>query len=103
MMIATAGSIENCAEVPVASSSYLPAQNDSLQCLTRRVALCGTINSELDVWNGSNASGWPDHGYFRSTPVNGHSQDRQACLKSAKSGLRAECRIEAFPRFRRAE
>jgi hypothetical protein len=27
------------------------------------------------------ASVWPDHGDFRSTPVNGHSQDRRACLK----------------------
>jgi hypothetical protein len=26
-------------------------------------------------------------GIFRSTPVNGHSQDRRACLKGAKSGL----------------
>jgi hypothetical protein len=36
---------------------------------------------------GSFASVWPDHGDFRSTPVNGHSQDRRACLKGANSGL----------------
>ena len=35
---------------------------------------------------GSFASVRPDHGDFRSTPVNGHSQDRRACLKGAKSG-----------------
>jgi hypothetical protein len=29
---------------------------------------------------GSCASVWPDHGDFRSTPVNGLSQDRRACL-----------------------
>jgi len=34
-----------------------------------------------DVRWGSFASVWPDHGDFRSTPVNGHSQDRRACLK----------------------
>ena len=27
-----------------------------------------------------------DHGDFRSTPVNGHSQDRRACLKGATNG-----------------
>ena len=30
--------------------------------------------------------GLADHGDFRSTPVNGHSQDRWACLKSAING-----------------
>jgi hypothetical protein len=33
------------------------------------------------------ASVWPDHGDFRSTPVNGHAQDRRACLKGANTGL----------------
>ena len=32
---------------------------------------------------GSVASVWPDHGDFRSAPVNGHSQDRWAGLKGA--------------------
>ncbi len=41
------------------------------------------IRYELDVAFGSFASVWPDYGDFRSTPVNGHSQDRQACLKGA--------------------
>src|SRR5258708_21004678 len=41
------------------------------------------------VRNGSFASVWPDHGDFRSTPVNGHSQDRRACLKGAKLGSRS--------------
>jgi hypothetical protein len=36
-----------------------------------------------DVRAGSFASVWPDYGDFRSTPVNGHSQDRRACLKGA--------------------
>ena len=36
---------------------------------------------------GSFASVWPDHGDFRSTPVNGHSQDRRACLKGAMKKL----------------
>ncbi len=36
--------------------------------------------------NGSFASVGPDHGDFRSTPVNGHSQDRRACLKGANNG-----------------
>jgi hypothetical protein len=40
------------------------------------------------VRSGSIASVWPDHGDFRSTPVNGHSQDRRACLKGAKGGHR---------------
>jgi hypothetical protein len=31
------------------------------------------------------ASVWPDHGNFRSTPANGHSQDRRACLKGVES------------------
>ena len=35
---------------------------------------------------GSVASVWPDHGDFRSAPVNGHSQDRRACLKGARTG-----------------
>jgi hypothetical protein len=39
----------------------------------------GLVNVRL----GSFASVWPDHGDFRSTPVNGHSQDRRACLKGA--------------------
>jgi len=39
--------------------------------------------SESDVRVGSIASVWPDHGDFRSTPVNGHSQDRRGCLKGA--------------------
>jgi hypothetical protein len=30
---------------------------------------------------GSFASVWPDHGDFRSTPVNGHSQDRRAIFR----------------------
>ena len=30
--------------------------------------------------------GLADHGDFRSTPVNGHSQDRRACLKGARNG-----------------
>jgi hypothetical protein len=30
---------------------------------------------------GSFPTVWPDHGDFRTTPVNGHSQDRPACLK----------------------
>jgi hypothetical protein len=30
---------------------------------------------------GSFASVWPDHGDFRYTPVNGHPQDRLACLE----------------------
>src|SRR3954452_16151668 len=34
------------------------------------------------------ASVWPDHGDFRSSPVNGHSQDRRACLKGAMNGSR---------------
>src|SRR5439155_16654239 len=33
------------------------------------------------------ASVWPDHGDFRSIPVNGHSQDGRACLKGARSSL----------------
>src|SRR3954453_12997510 len=30
------------------------------------------------------ASVWPDYGDFRSTPVNGHSQDGRAFLKGAR-------------------
>src|SRR6266487_2668334 len=30
---------------------------------------------------------WPDHGDFRSTLVNGHSQDRRGCLKGARFGF----------------
>src|SRR2546429_7058701 len=40
------------------------------------------------------ASVSPDHGDFRSTPVNGHSQDRRACLKDASIGhccYQADC------------
>ena len=48
-----------------------------------------TLLEEPKVCFGSFASVWPDHGDFRSTPVNGHSQDRRACLKgAAKSRLR---------------
>jgi hypothetical protein len=36
-----------------------------------------------DFRSGSFASVWPNHADFRSTPVNGHSQDRRACLKGA--------------------
>jgi hypothetical protein len=36
---------------------------------------------------GSFASVWPDHGDCRSTPVNGHSQDKRSCLNGAISGL----------------
>src|SRR6476659_4953130 len=39
-----------------------------------------------DFCYGSFASVWPDHGDFRSTPVNGHSQDRRAGLKGAITG-----------------
>jgi hypothetical protein len=39
------------------------------------------MSADADVRNGSIASVSPDHGDFRSTPVNGHSQDRRACLK----------------------
>ena len=42
---------------------------------------------QVNVRNGSFASVWPDDGDFQSTPVNGHSQDRRACLKSAKKRL----------------
>jgi hypothetical protein len=42
-----------------------------------------TIRSRVEARNGSFASVWPNHGDFRSTPVNGHSQDRRACLKGA--------------------
>ena len=38
-----------------------------------------------NIRTGSFASVWPDHGDFRSTPVNVHSQDRRACLKGATS------------------
>ena len=41
----------------------------------------------LHVCYGSFASVWPDHSDFRSTHVNGHSQDRRACLKGAMNGL----------------
>jgi hypothetical protein len=41
------------------------------------------------------ASVWPDHGDFRSTPVNGHSQDRWACLKGDDRWL-----SEGRPSFR---
>ena len=37
-----------------------------------------------DVGDGSFVSVWPDHGDFRSTPANGHSQDRRACLKKCQ-------------------
>ena len=40
--------------------------------------------SSKKVCIASFASVWPDHGDFRSTPVNGHSRDRRACLKGAK-------------------
>src|SRR5437762_11737315 len=43
---------------------------------------CG---ADADFCYGSFASVWPDHGDFRSTPVNGHSQDRRACLKGANN------------------
>jgi hypothetical protein len=46
----------------------------------------GNTAKWLNVRSGSFASVWPNHGDFRSTPVNGHSQDRRACLKSATSG-----------------
>jgi hypothetical protein len=36
---------------------------------------------DSDICYGSFASVWPDHDDFRSTPVNGHSQDRRACLR----------------------
>ena len=32
--------------------------------------------------------GLTGHGDFRSTPVNGHSQDRRACLKGANAQSR---------------
>jgi hypothetical protein len=35
---------------------------------------------------GSFASVWPDHGDFRSIPVNGHSQGGRTCLKGATNG-----------------
>ncbi|WP_156952005.1 YdeI/OmpD-associated family protein [Bradyrhizobium sp. WSM1743] len=42
--------------------------------------------SGLQVGYGSSASVLPDHGDFRSTPVNGPSQDRRARLKGHRSG-----------------
>ena len=44
------------------------------------------------------ASVWSDHGDFRTTPVNGHSQDRLACLKVCDASL-----VDAtFPSCRQA-
>jgi hypothetical protein len=43
-------------------------------------------NRAADVAFGSIALVRPDIGDFRSISVNGHSQDRRACLKGAKIG-----------------
>ena len=43
------------------------------------------------------ASVWPDHGDFRPNPVNGHFQDRQACLKGAKTGSAHSLYFGCFP------
>ena len=45
-------------------------------------ALSRTVN----VRDGSFTSVWPRTDDFRSTPVNGHSPDRRACLKGANNG-----------------
>ena len=37
-----------------------------------------------------------DHGDFRSTPVNGHFQDRRACLKGARTGSRPRSVLNFF-------
>jgi len=42
---------------------------------------CKVIKARFE----SSASVWSDHDDFRSTPVNGRSQDRRACLKGARS------------------
>jgi hypothetical protein len=47
---------------------------------------------QRDVRLGSFASILPDHGDFRSTPVNGHSQDRRTCLKGANRRHRSQWR-----------
>ena len=47
----------------------------------------GAQRDEVEFHFGSFASVGPDHGDFRSTPVNGHSQDRWACLKGANGRL----------------
>ena len=41
----------------------------------------------VDVQFGSIASFWSSTDYFRSSPGNGHCQNRSPCLKSAKSRL----------------
>jgi hypothetical protein len=68
---------------------------------------CGSVtySRRCDFRCGSKASGWPDHGDFRSTPVSGHSQDRRACLKGASFGLMhrtktGQCSITASARVR---
>ena len=48
------------------------------------------------VRNGSFASVRTDRGDFRSTPVNGHSQNRRACLKGAITGLMRRSRVPPF-------
>ena len=45
---------------------------------------------------GSNASVRPDYGDFRSTPVNGHSQDRRACLKGATFGTQPHAEMASL-------
>jgi hypothetical protein len=57
--------------------------------------------SPSEVRLGSIASVWPDHGDFRSTLVNGHSQDRRACLKGAISDV-AGCKGSPGPFWRSA-
>jgi hypothetical protein len=42
-----------------------------------------SLRLDLMVSSRSLASIWRDYGDFRSTPVNGHSQDRRACVKGA--------------------
>jgi hypothetical protein len=65
--------------VPV-SISAASAQMAARHLLNRKTGLLANFRC------GSFASVWPDRGDFRSTMVNGHSQDRRACLKGAMCG-----------------
>jgi hypothetical protein len=55
--------------------------------ISYRALACGIISARVvHVGSGSFASVWPGPGDYRSTPVNGHSQDKRACLKGANTG-----------------
>jgi len=57
-----------------------------VRSLTRLARQVSAAFETGNVRKGSFASVLSDHGDFRSTPVNGHSQDKRPCLKGAKGG-----------------